>query len=208
MSKPLTRILAPALAVGLAATLGVARAQDEKAARRPEAGPDAAQKVGGVITKVEEAGEGRRGAKLTIKTSAVWADYVRDTAQLKSAETTTEEAAAKGKKSVATKGQPAAPATVVAIEVAPEAKVETRYRSADDEAGPGSPTPRAAAAEAQGKQADRAADKPKELTAADLKVGLFVEVEYRRAGDRNRAGRVVVMRPVDATPAPAAKPER
>ena len=203
MSRPLRRSVAVAVAAALVAA--TALAQD---ARTKQKGARGAQRTSGVITKVEDIGkrEGRR-LRLTIKTDVVWRDYVRDTAAPPPGQPLNK-AAAEGKDSVATKGQPKSPDDVVTIEVGPNTRLESRFRAAD-ETSAGSGTAGQAAAKAKGEGADtRRSARPARLAHEDLKTGLFVEVEYHRArGGENRAAQLAVIRPIDAVATPAAKEE-
>jgi hypothetical protein len=203
MSQPLSRSMAAAVVAG-ALVAATVLAQDARPKGKDAA---AAQRTAGVITKVEEVGkqEGRR-LRLTIKTDVVWRDYVRDTASQPPGEPL-KKAAERGKDSVATKGQPKSPDDVIQVVVGPEATIESRFRAANEDTDAGSATAGQAVAKAEGKAADRRAAKPATLSPGDLKSGLYVEVEYRRARDRNRVARLSVIRPVDAAPAPPSAKE-
>src|SRR5262249_49185469 len=178
----------------------------------------------GVIIKVEDvpkAGrEQHRGKRLTINTAAVWSDWVRDQATVKPP-TSTKDEAKEGANSIATKGEPVSPDTTVIVDVIHDTKVETRYRSATDEASEGARTPAGAARKESDPAADRSARKDREdknlgtskgpqFDAAKLQPGLFIDVEFHRVSDQNRAHKVVVLRPVGGpdTPAREAEPQR
>jgi len=195
---------------------GLVLAQDAKSTARLETrkASDPAQKTGGVVTKVEPLGKSddsarkSRGVRLTIKTDAVWRDWVRDQATAKPTEST-EKAAAKGRESIATKGQPSSPDSSVVIDVVDDTKLETRFRAASDEANSGSATPKEAVAkeENEGKSdtSRKGSDaKAPKLAASDLKPGLWVEVNYAHDGkaESNRASSVVVLRPVGGPQSP------
>jgi hypothetical protein len=94
-------------------------------------------------TITDEAKKGRQvppTVRLTINTAAVWRDWARDQATedvTKSASKDAEE----GQNSVATKGQPATADTTVLVDVGPDTRVETRFRSPTDETTKGAAPP-------------------------------------------------------------------
>lgn len=184
-------------------------------------GERAAEHVAGVILKVEDLAEDaparedskkkgtRRGGKrLTLNTAVVWDDWVRDQAPNAASESP-KEAAREGENSIATEGQPRSPDTLVTLDVGGDVRVETRYRLTTDQASEGASTP-AAAREAQKDPADtspregeasRKGDEPagERFDLGTLKPGLWVEADYRHQESSNRARRIVVLRPVNAT---------
>jgi len=230
--------LALAVLVGAAGTAPAwAQAPEREKARKKadlsEKGSPSAQRVEGVIVKVERVArssdpkatdnqavkEGReqpRILRLTINTAAVWRDWVRDqaSARPKSAR----EAAKSGSTSIATQGEPESPDTLVAVDVGPRTRLETRYRSSTDEISEGARTPEKAAAAEEAtdaaaparrreiRQRDRSEDAPR-FTPDDLKPGLFVEAEYRHSDDAhlNRAVRVRIFEPVGGSQTSAIK---
>jgi len=158
-----------------------------------------------------------RSVRLTVNTAAVWRDWVRD--QATATPKSPSQAASDGNKSVATAGEPVSADTLVVVELTPETKVETRYRSATDELSEGGKTPQdAAKAEAATDPADTSNAKsppsssPKQPTfkADDLKPGLFVEVTFGSAQNKDRATLIRVMRPIGGAniPAGAEKPDQ
>lgn len=178
------------------------------------------QLTSGVIIKAEpvtrsgtpanDPAEAPRFLRLTINTAAVWRDWVRD--QATTDPKSPRAAAVQGQKSVATTGEPQSANTTVVVVVAPDTTVQTRYRSATDEASEGSPTPAKAArvesrtdpADTSKPRVDRSAAKPTRFTVDDLKPGLWVEVQYRDARTRDRATLVRVLRPVGGAQTSAA----
>jgi len=186
--------------------LHAATADAQATKKMPKAAED--QRVSGVLSKVEDAGKGKgKGRKLTIQTDAVWADWVRDQAT-KEAGGTLAKAAEKGKQGIAAKGEPAADDDRTVVEVTADAKLEVRYRSSTDETNAGSATPGEAAAQGEeGKPAakpQKKAEAPKAIKPEELKVGLFVEVEYAKVGGQNRVKRLIVLRPVGGAQTSAA----
>ncbi len=203
-------------------------------------GAGAPETAAGVIVKVEPVGKGAspgtvpdragkdgtempRTVRLTINTAAVWRDWVRDQATLDPK--SPRRAAADGNKSVATDGQPRSEDTLLVVDLAPETRVETRYRSATDEASQGAKTPGGAAkaeastdpadtskAESEPKRkgsstkpgADALEEKMARFSVDDLKPGLYVEVDFRHVQATDRASIVRVMRPVGGPQTPAA----
>jgi len=213
-----TGITALGMALVVATALGAA---DEKQARKSASKGGSPEKVSGVILKVQPAAEGAKGGKdswkLVINTDVVWRDFVRDqaTEPAKAAATGTEKAARKGKESVATEGHPRDADLVFSVVVDPRTEITMRYRSSTDSIGEGSPTAEGAAkAEAiastpsGGKTAEAPAGtqtqspKARALDPSELKPGLWVDVDFRKAGDRNQARRVTVMRPVGGADTP------
>jgi hypothetical protein len=237
MAQPLQRCTVLAAVAGLLVAIGgLSWSQDAETQTKDAQGKRKAEVASGVIVKVDaakekknadasdddEAKKGRqrpRRVHVSINTAAVWRDYVRDQALApQKADTPTDAAAAaKGANSVATKGEPKSESTLLTVEVGPETRIRTRYRSSTDETSLGAPTPEGAAKAEAGK--DEAKDQPKrrerrgaeDASVEDLKTGLFVEAEFRsNARDRNRAVRVTILRPVGGpdTPAAEAAPSR
>ncbi|HWE37130.1 MAG TPA: hypothetical protein VG406_11235 [Isosphaeraceae bacterium] len=189
---PARRFLA-ALAI-LVAAPWLATAQDASRSNTKEndKAPAAANKdklkVSGVIVKVE--GDDSKPRKLTINTAVVWRDWVRDQAPTPSGEKT------KGTRpadSVATRGQPASPDSLVIVELASDVPVECLFRASDDEASD-SKTREKALAKEHGNAKDQPA-KGTKAKASDLKKGLFVAVDFRADGDHKQARRVVIVKP-------------
>ena len=233
MDQPLRlgAILATLAAIGFGGS-GPATAQavrdeaDGKAAATPKKGAMKAEMASGVILKVEDLpGEGEakkdgeaakskkgdragRGKRLTVNTAVVWEDWARD--QGPDAATESPKVAAKeGANSVATEGQPRSPETMVTIDLNQETRIETRFRSTTDAASEGAKTPAGAAKAAKDPAESISEDKgspegkAESFDLASLKPGLFVDVEYRHQPSRNRAIRVVVLRPVGGPQTPA-----
>jgi hypothetical protein len=188
--------------------------QQSKDDRKADAG-----KASGVIAGIEPTERGdkdtKRSWKLTLNTDVVWRDFVRDQATdpAKAARTGTGKAARKGRESVATEGHPRGDQMKVTVLLDPETEITMRYRSSTDAFGEGSPTPEGAsraeaAADNEGGRDGSAASgrtaaksrrqalKARSLAARELKPGLWVEVEFRRSDNQNKARRVMVMRPV------------
>jgi len=181
------------------------------------------EKTSGVILKVEPIGESEkspRGWKLTVNTDVVWRDFVRDQAAepKKVARTGTAKAAKKGVESVASEGHPKDNELLFTVEIDPRTEITMRYRSSTDSIGEGSPTAEGAArAEAitsstSGEKtpaappagSTRQSPKARVLGATELKPGLWVDIDFRKADQRNMARRVAVLRPVggaDTSPA-------
>lgn len=181
---------------------------------------ETAERVAGVIVKVEplakspspgassrrERREGKdaadRPVRLTINMTAVWKDWARDQ-NLGGPSESPKKEAAEGANSVATKGEPQDKDTLVVVDLTHVGRVETRFRTPEDETSKGAKTP--AEARVSGDPADsktvppsskRSSAKPTQFTAATLKPGLFVEVDFRHADARNIASTVTVVRPV------------
>jgi len=212
------------------AAFAVTRAQQPASPARPATGDAAksAERIDGVIIKVEpvdrakstrssaeKAKPARRrepqALRLTINTAAVWRDWARDQATPNASESP-KKAAERGAKSVATGGEPADKDTTVVIHLDPDSKVETRFRSPQDETTRGAKTPaKAREAETGSKETSandaRQAAKPVRFNASDLRPGLFVQVDFRHLQAGNRASTVTVIRPI-ITPAPAGGGDR
>jgi hypothetical protein len=178
----------------------------------PKGDSSRAEKVAGVILKVEkiakggasdskatkdEANKGTVLFRLSINTNVVWRDWVRDQAQARD-EGPPSKDAAKGANSVATKGQPADENSLVVVEVASSTKVETRFRSPTDETSKGETSPEKVKSDESTTSKVAQAGKPVEFRAEDLLPGLYVEAEFRKAGgrDKNTASTVTVIRPI------------
>jgi hypothetical protein len=212
---------------GVVATLlaalacGASPADDKPAAaRKTKAG--APETIAGVVVKVEAyQDKGSTAGKpaperqvVTVKTDAVWRDFVRDQAVApeKAAKISSTRAASKGRKSVANEGQPVGPNQVATATLDEKTKLALRYRSSTDEATKGAKTPgdAAKAEEAVDARAGAARDatpartaaKPKEITAKDLKPGLWVEIELK-PGDAKHAQTLTVFQPVEDVKVPA-----
>ncbi len=225
MNLPLGRrtVLSLATATLVAASgLGLAQEGKGKAKSSSPKGSASAERASGVIIKAEpvtkgatpgstitdEAKKGRQvpsSVRLTINTAAVWRDWARDQATedvSKSAKTDADE----GKNSVATLGQPVSPDTTVLVDVGPDTRVETRFRSPTDETSKGASTPDEAREEddstsdaARSKSRvgkTKSAEKGPRFGVADLKPGLFVEVDFRHVATQNPASVVTVIRPL------------
>jgi hypothetical protein len=200
----LTRSLALSI-LAIAAPLS-ALAQDAKTT------DDRRETAEGVIVKVEavEAPESKEvlagRVKITVNTAAVWSDYVRDQASTKP-----RESAKDGANSVAAKGQPVSPSTVVVGEVGARANLSMRFRSSTDETNKGSRTVEGAEkkdgtpASEDVKRRIRDQKAPK-VTIGDLKVGQFVELESKDG----MVTRLIVLKPIGGpeTPASEAKPTK
>jgi len=194
----------PVALAALVAASGLALAGDDKA--KSDKDKDKAQKTEGVVTKVEDLSKGGdksapRRVCLTIKTDAVWRDYVRDQANV-APDASNKKAAEKGKEGIANEGQPAGSGTKVVIELCDDTKLETRFRAAIDETNAGSKSVAGAEEKAGEKTRERSSAKPPKTTLADLKPGLFVLVEYHRDKDSNQADCVAVLRPVGGPQSP------
>jgi hypothetical protein len=161
-------------------------------------GKSASERVAGVIVKVETREKGP--TRVSINADVVWRDWVRDQATLRTVKTT-DKAARSGAKSVATEGQPEEKDNLIVVELGPEFKIETRFRASTDESSKGTATPAGAKAgsedPATAEKSTVKKEKPLTLKPADLKDGLFVEVDYKRASaSKNTAASVVVLRPI------------
>jgi hypothetical protein len=173
-------------------------------AQRDAKSSQKAERISGVITKVEEAGSGK-ARRVTINTAAVWRDWVRDQASVKPTGSV-EKAAEKGKQSIATKGEPKSPDTLIVVEVGSDAKIEQRYRSSTDERSSGAATTEGAAQaeKDQGKTSGASKAQGKSVEPSALKPGLWVDVECRHtSSDKNQATKVYVLRPVGGPDTPA-----
>lgn len=198
----------------LIATPCLVHAQGAKA-KESQKGPHASQKAEGVVTRVEpikpNAGNDKHQMRLTIKTSALWSDYVRDTSQV-SPKAPTSKVAEQGNQGIAAKGQPSTAETKLVVDLVPETRLETRFRAASDETNAGSKTPAEAKAKTndpqskhRSKESPHSSDRPGKLSAGDLKPGLFVEVEYRHDDktNQNPAAQVIVLRPIEGPQSPS-----
>jgi hypothetical protein len=169
------------------------------------------QHIAGVIVKTENvrsetgkapgertaAGPRASAVRLTINTAAVWRDWSRDqVGQSPSASPKAD--AERGAKSVATTGEPQDRDTDVVVEVDPGARIETLFRNVEGPASPDSKTP------AEARAASGSAITHFEV--GDLKPGLFVEIDFRSQGARNKAMKVAVIRPTGGPEAPGAQP--
>ncbi len=225
MNLPLGRrtVLSLATATLVAASgHGLAQEGKGKAKSSSPKGSASAERASGVIIKAEpvtkgatpgstitdEAKKGRqapRSVRLTINTAAVWRDWARDQATedpTKSAKKDAEE----GDNSIATKGQPVSADTTVLVDVGPDTRVETRFRSPTDETSKGASTPEGAreeddSASGSSKSKSRAGKSKSSgngphFGAGDLRPGLFVEVEFRHVTAQNPASVVTVIRPI------------
>jgi len=206
MSQRALRWTVCGLAAALVAlTSAPSRGQEKKAPPKGaqlKANPEA-ERASGVIVKVEplaRAGsEARGGLRLTINTAAVWRDWARDQ-NAPDANQSPRKAAERGPNSVATKGQPQTKDTRVHVQLGPDGKIDTRFRTLADETSKGASTPAAAARESGGRAGDARTQtaKPVRFSASDLKPGLFIEADFRRAGGDNQASAITVIRPVTA----------
>jgi len=166
-----------------------------------------AERASGVILKSELVGKpspaaGAAFMRLTINTNALWRDWARG--QARKIDPGVKKDVAEGASDVATKGEPADPNSVVTVEVLTSTKVETRFRLPDYEADKGETTPAAAVAKETGEGGRQTPPTPATAVtfkADDLKPGLFVEVDYRRADGHNAAKTVSVIRPQAEVPA-------
>jgi hypothetical protein len=200
------------------AVSGVGRAQQSQKVPPPGTatkGSNPAERASGVILKVEAVKKGvtpgstiEREAKagrerpvthrLTVNTNAVWRDWARDQAKVQDNGPPGRDAK-QGANSVATKGEPADANNVVVVDIGPETKVETRFRSPLDETSKGSTVPETARSDnASGSGARRDSARPVQFRAEDLKPGLFVEVDFRHSTAQNVASTVTVIRPIQS----------
>ncbi len=235
---PRRTIVGLAVAIAVAAIASAPTPAQERGRSKGSDEPKragAAERAAGVIVKVEpvargessgkaadteaKRGRGRNASRrLTINTAAVWRDWVRDQAT-DNPSGSTKKAAEKGANSVATKGEPQTPDTVVTVDIGPDTTIETRYRASTDETSKGARTPAEARDDARdpaekGRAKGRSRDagksrsdsgKAQRLSADDLKPGLFVEVDFRHATAQNVASSVAVIRPVGGPDTPADK---
>jgi len=198
-------------------TWGTAWSQQPKAPPTPAAGSATStdELASGVIVKVEPVEKSGSTAasvkkeplaprtyRLTINTAAVWRDWARDQAT-ENDNQSPKQAAARGAKSVATQGEPRTKETLVVVEVAPETKIETRFRTLSDETTKGARSPAGAREHVTGTKSKRdsenakhASAKPVHFAASDLLPGLFVEANFHRRSGAERATTVTVIRPV------------
>ncbi|MDR3618650.1 MAG: hypothetical protein P4L85_04805 [Paludisphaera borealis] len=182
--------------------------------------PAAPEKISGLIVNVDKylaSGQTAAGAAaerwvVTISTDVLWRDFVRDQAVSpeQAAKNSTTRAASKGRKSVASEGQPLDSALIATADLDSQTKLAMRYRSSTDEATLGATTPEGAAkAEAAVDSGDtskpapasRTAAKPRAITTKDLKPGLWVEIEMR-PGDSKHAQTLTVLQPVEDVKVP------
>jgi hypothetical protein len=145
------------------------------------------QRASGVILKVERAAG--RQTRLTINTNAVWRDWSRDQAKVNDTGPAKKDAA-RGENSVATIGEPADKNSLVVVDVVPDTRVETRFRSPEVESSKGSKEP----AKTDSQRSSSA--KPVQFRDEDLNPGLFVEVDFSHSNARNPASTVLVIRPI------------
>ena len=222
------KTVAAVASVLLVGASGLGLAQQKKDASAATKGDSSrAEKVEGVILKVEKVAkgeaagsktgkqaEGKKGPvllRLSINTNAVWRDWARDQAQVRD-EGSPKKDAAKGANSVATTGQPADENSVVVIEVVPGTRVETRFRSPTDETSKGVTAPEKVKSDESTSSTVTPAKKPVQFRAEDLLPGLFVEAEFRQSGSKEKetASTVTVIRPISvlgSTPAAQSSPK-
>lgn len=176
-------------------TLALAAAADEPGSKTAKGADD--QMIEGVVVRVEpRSGEGSgQGVRLTINSGVVWRDYVRDTATEKGA--STDKAAEKGDESVATKGQPRSPDTMVVIDCPADKAASLRYRAAMDERSLGAASPEAARQLSQNdKERPADAKSARQLKPVEVKKGLWAHVTYHRDKDRNVVDKLIILEPV------------
>lgn len=175
------------------------------------------QTVEGVITRIEGQAATQPGAanpkgeaknvRLTINTSVVWQDYVRDQSTIPHRTGEADDTKA-GENSVALKGHPESPDSLVQVELAPAAQILGRFRASTEADTEGEDSPAAAANSAQAPGAPDAshkADRPTPLEAKDLKRGQYVRVHFRKVEDRNQIAELFVLRPVGGPDTPPDK---
>ncbi|WP_165253148.1 hypothetical protein [Paludisphaera soli] len=200
-------------------SLGLAQEREDPP---PTAKQEAPRKeiASGVIVKVEKLpttqakGAGETTAprlRLSINPNAVWRDWARDQARTRD-QGTPKQDAAKGAKSIATTGQPVDADNLVVIEIAASTKVETRFRSPNDETSKGETTPEKVKSDEGTTTKTPARGKPVQFRAEDLAAGLFVEAEFRPTDPEKKddvATIVTVIRPIEVseTPPAAASPK-
>ena len=121
------------------------------------------------------------------------------------------ESAKDGENSIATKGQPVSPTTLIVGEVGPQSTLSTRFRSSTDETNKGSRTVEGAEKKDGSPASEDVKRRPRDekapkTVAGDLKVGQFVEVESRNG----KVTRLIVLKPIGGpeTPASEAKPSK
>jgi len=190
---------------------GLAQERKEAPAGRSNPAVERAERASGVIVKVEpiaKADSGRskpeeskashaekgRLVRLTINTDAIWRDWARDQVSANAAQSP-KKAAEKGAKSVATKGEPQTENSLVVIALTPASKVETLFRTLTDETTKGAKTARDARGDVPGRPKSKDSGSP-HFAAADLRPGLFVEVDFHRRNGSQQASTVTVIRPV------------
>jgi hypothetical protein len=214
--------VASALVVSIHAP-GLAQEPKEAPAAKSKLAVVRAERASGVIVKVEpiakvDSGRSKHDdsketdadkahrVRLTINTDAVWRDWARDQVSANATQTP-KKAAEKGAKSVATKGEPQTANSLVVIALTPASKVETRFRTLTDETTKGAKTASAARSDEPGRSKSRDSKSP-HFAAADLRPGLFVEVDFRRHDGADQASTVTVIRPVSeqGVPTESGKP--
>ena len=178
---------------------------------------DSRERVSGVIVKCEDMlkrpatraatdqAENTRSSRsathrLTINTNAVWRDWARDQAQISDLGSTKSDVK-KGANSIATVGEPADQNSLVVVAVIAATTIETRFRAADDESTKGSKAPESA--RVGNSKGGGATAKPVKFRTADLKPGIFVEVDYRHIANQNAASIITVIRPIGGPNTPA-----
>ena len=151
---------------------------------------EAADPGSSTAKETKEHSERRTKIRLTINTDAVWRDWARDQAQAKDTGPTSKDIA-KGKNSVATKGEPLDANSSIIVEIVADSKVETRFRTLDDETSKGDKKP-------EGATRDEAS-KAVEFHTYDLKPGLFIEVDFKLVKTENVAKTITVIRPITSS---------
>jgi len=199
--------LAASLVSVLTASSNAQEKKDPPKVTQAKANPSA-ERASGVIIKAEPIAAG--GLRLTINTAAVWRDWARDQAVV-DPNVSPRKAAERGANSIATKGEPQTKDDLVVIKLSPETKLDTRFRMMNDETTKGASTPAAAVKDAAGpKDESRGsrthAAKPPQFKTSDLKPGLFIEADFRRAGGDNLVKSVTVIRPVSESASTTDKP--
>ena len=203
-------------AATMVALPGPSSAQNSKARQdgrvsTPAKGSAEKERASGVIVKVDEVKSGstsdspkdqgeRKGRdrathRLTINTNAVWRDWARDQSQARDNGSPKKDAA-EGKNSVATRGEPADNNSLVVVDIVADTRVETRFRSPDDETSKGTKEPEPVSKKVGPGRNNSTASRPVRFLAADLKPGLFVEVDFRHASAQNPASILTVIRPI------------
>jgi hypothetical protein len=220
-------------AAALLTTFRASPADDKPVDARQNRAP-APVKISGLIMEVDKylassqtAGksEGEHWV-VNVNTDVPWIDFVRDQAVSpdEAAKTSPEKAAAKGRKSVASEGQPISRDLIASASLDARTKLMMRYRSSTDEATKGAATPADAAKTAAAVDSappsngakqptlTRTAAKPRPITTKDLKPGLWVEIELR-PDDPKHAETLTVLQPIEdvkvpSEPAKPASPRR
>ncbi len=199
-------------AFSMAAFVVAAGAFGQDDAKKPES-EDRVQKGEGVILRVEPVDDedakdkdkdekkAARRVKITVNTNVVWRDWVRDNADLAK-----KPDAKGGENSIATKGQPESAVNDIVAEVGPDTNVQLRYRSSTDESNEGSRTVEKAekkdgSPESNEVKTSLRDEKAPKMKLADLKPGLFVEVEAKKG----KANRLIVIKPVGGPQTPASE---